>query len=224
MHRQRALQVKCTGRCAPGTAGAVHRCGLRSGVHPYPLHMVGALGPAVCAVYMNCTVPTGDCTFTFGRLGADGLLAPLSALPRLNAHTNTLHAGLKASSGSTLYLPSASSNGTGCCNPTMLTRIDLASGSEQQTALLQPPELKHQCGKFGCGLFQIAFDPTNNKFPIVAWLQPNSAPPPPGITKPTRVARTETDPIVRLDPVTGLLDLVRHITTIASTQAIPTTT
>ena len=177
-----------------------------------------ATGAAVCALYMNCTVPIGDCTFRFGRLGADGLLAPLSALPRLNAGTDSLRSGLKASSGSTLYLPSASSNGTGCCNPNVLTLIDLASGSEHQTVLVPPPELKERCGKYGCGFFQVAWDEANTTFPLVAWLQPNSSPPPPGVTQPARTATTETDPVVQLDPVTGLSELVRDITTIPTGQ------
>jgi hypothetical protein len=185
-----------------------------------------AAAAAVCALYMNCTVPTGECTFEYGRVGADGVLAPLSDLPKLNGGTEALNPGLKAVSSSTLFLPSAT-NGTGCCNPEVLTQIALDSGSEQQTTLLPPPAIKSSCGAYGCGLFQVAFDPTNSTFPLVAWLQKNAAPPPPmndadAVGAPTRrPSAAETDPVVRLDPVTGLSEQVRSITTMPSGHLAP---
>ena len=64
-----------------------------------------AVGAAVCALYMNCTVPTGDCTFMFGKLGDDGMFVPLSSLPQLNNDTHQLNSGRRATSGSSLFLP-----------------------------------------------------------------------------------------------------------------------
>ena len=55
-----------------------------------------AAAAAVCALYMNCTVPTGECTFEYGRVGADGVLAPLSDLPKLNGGTEALNAQRRA--------------------------------------------------------------------------------------------------------------------------------
>lgn len=183
--------------------------------------MVGtaAVGAAVCALYMNCTVPTGDCTFMFGKLGDDGMFVPLSSLPQLNNDTHQLNSGRRATSGSSLFLPSAN-KGAGCCNPNVLSTISLDSGVEQQVKLLPPPEAKSACGAQGCGLFQVAYDSANSSFPLVAWLQSNAPPPPPGLES-LRSAAPETDPVVRLDPTTGKSVFVRTLTTMPAGHLAP---
>lgn len=188
--------------------------------------MVGsvAAGAAVCALYLNCTTPGKLCTYEFGQVGADGTMVPRSVLPLLNNDTNLLNPGRKAASASTFFLPSANKL-NGCCNPNVLSVISIDSGTEQQTTMLPPPEIKTTCGAHGCGLFQVAYDASNDTFPVVAWLQANAAPPPPGskdnLERSAEPAVPETDPVVRLDPVTGKSELVRTITTMPAGHLAP---
>lgn len=187
---------------------------------------VGA-GAAVCALYLNCTKPTGLCPFEFGKVGADGTLQPISALPKLNKDTMELSSGKKSASASTFFLPSGMDKKAGCCNPSVLSSISVDSGTEQQTTFLPPPEVKASCSKhgYGCGLFQVAYDSANESFPLVAWLQANVAPPPPDskadAERSANPAVPQTDPVVRLDPVTGKAVFVRTITTMPAGQVAP---
>jgi hypothetical protein len=114
--------------------------------------------------------------------------------------------------------------GGGCCNPNVLSVINIGSGTEQQTSLLPPAEVKASCGTHGCGFFQVAYDNTNASFPLVAWLQPNTAPPPPfnksSLERSAKLS-PETDSVVRLDPVTGKSEFVRTITILPAGHLAP---
>eukprot|EP01045_Picozoa_sp_COSAG04_P027660 COSAG04_NODE_4097_length_2304_cov_1.985488_2_plen_142_part_01 len=87
--------------------------------------------------------------------------------------------------------------------------------------LVLPQSLIKRCGQHGCGYFQVAHDPTNATFPLVAWLQPNTAPPPPTPLHPPADSAPETDPVVRLDPATGRAVFLRDITVMPSGQLAP---